>query len=297
MAIHLSMCGKHCVTSKRKIMKKYIYSLFCALVSVAMLTACSADEGTDEGNDSKAKVTLYEYAAAVPYDADCDAYVRVVANSATAEAYALAETAAEKDANVEKLGEAGYADYVVSKGRKLESIKGASAQDVYFQNLPKGDNKITVVAVGKGGKCASEITFSSIEWNDVAKGTYTFAVANVKSAYAGSVKTTLQVSDADPSQYRFKDLFGTGYHMKMVAVSEGTDNDGDYVMVRVHAQSTGLAYKDLGVFSVRDVAEWQNDEQYIDCKLYSDHSGYFWLQYFVSADNIGYDTDEFTPDE
>ena len=41
-------------------MKKYIYGLFFALISVAMFTACSADEGTDEGNDGSARVTLYD---------------------------------------------------------------------------------------------------------------------------------------------------------------------------------------------------------------------------------------------
>ena len=278
-------------------MKKYIYSLFLALVSVAMLTACSADEGTDEGTDGKAKVTLYSYTAAVPYDADCDAYVRVVANSATAEAYALAETADEKSANVEKLGEAGYADYVVSKGKKLESIKGFSSQDVYFQNLPKGDNKITVVAVGKGGKVASEAAFNSVAWNDVARGTYTFGVPSVQGAYAKSVETTLQVCESDPSQYRFKNLFGTGYHLKITADGEGSDEDGDYTVFRVPAQSTGLDYKTFGALSVRDVAAWQNDDSLLDCKLYGDHFGSFWVQYFVSAGNAGYGYDEFAPAE
>lgn len=143
-------------------MKKYIYGLFFALISVAMFTACSADEGTDEGNDGSARVTLYNYTAEQPYDADCDAYIRVVANSATTEAYALAEKVSEKEANIAKMGESGYADYVVSNGKKLENIKGASVQEEVFQNLPAGENAITVVAVGKGGKFASSIIFSSV---------------------------------------------------------------------------------------------------------------------------------------
>lgn len=271
--------------------------MFFALVAVATLAACSADEGTDEGTDGKAKVTLYSYTAATPYDADCDAYVRVVANSATAEAYALAETADEKAAKVEKLGEAGYADYVVSNGSKLDKISGFSAQDEYFQNLPKGDNKITVVAVGKGGKSASEVTFSSIAWNDVVKGTYTFGVAGVQGVYAQSKETTLQVCESDPTRYRFKDLFGTGYHLKITADGEGSDEDGDYTVFRVPAQSTGLDYKTFGTLSVRDMAEWQNSDDYLDCKLYSDHSGSFWVQYFVSKGNAGYGYDEFAPAE
>lgn len=53
-------------------MKKYIYGLFFALISVAMFTACSADEGTDEGNDGSARVTLYQYVASAPNDPDVD---------------------------------------------------------------------------------------------------------------------------------------------------------------------------------------------------------------------------------
>lgn len=63
-------------------MKKYIYGLFFALISVAMFTACSADEGTDEGNDSKAKVTLYQYVASAPNDPDVDTQLRIATNSA-----------------------------------------------------------------------------------------------------------------------------------------------------------------------------------------------------------------------
>ncbi len=71
--------------------------MVCSLlfISVAMFT-CSADEGTDEGNDGSARVTLYNYTAEQPYDADCDVYIRVVANSATTEAYALAEKVSER---------------------------------------------------------------------------------------------------------------------------------------------------------------------------------------------------------
>ncbi len=50
------------------------------------------------------------------------------------------------------MGEFGYADYVVSNGKKLENIKGAYILEV-FQNLP-AENATTRVAVGKGGKFA-----------------------------------------------------------------------------------------------------------------------------------------------
>lgn len=277
-------------------MKKYIYGLFFALISVAMFTACSADEGTDEGNDSSARVTLYNYTAEQPYDADCDAYIRVVANSATTEAYALAEKVSEKEANIAKMGESGYADYVVSNGKKLENIKGASVQEEVFQNLPAGENAITVVAVGKGGKFASSVIFSSITWSDVIKGTYTFSVANIQQAYAANTETTLQVCDSDPNTYRFKNLFGAGKHLLLTAVGKGTDENGNYIMFKVPSQATGLTFGSHGEISVRDVAEWQNDESLLDCKIYENHNAELWVQYFVSAGNLGYGYDKFTPE-
>ncbi len=277
-------------------MKKYIYSLFFALVSVAMFTACSADEGTEPGTDRNAHVTLYSYTAPQPYDADCDAYIRVAANSATSEAYALAEKASEKEANVAKLGEDGYADYVVSNGKKLEEINGVSTQEVTFQSLPAGENVITIVAVGKSGKYASSVNFNSITWTDVATGIYTFGVKNIQKAYATNAETTLQVCDSDSKSYRFKNLFGVGNHLLITAVGNGADDNGEYTVFRVPSQATGQSFGSYGVFNVRDVAEWQNDDGYLDCKLYNDnHTGYFWVQYFVTAGNLGYGYDEFTP--
>ena len=64
-------------------MKKYIYGLFFALVSVIMFTACSEDEGSDIGSDSQAKATLYQYTATEPNDADIDTQIRIATNSAT----------------------------------------------------------------------------------------------------------------------------------------------------------------------------------------------------------------------
>lgn len=89
-------------------MKKYIYGLFFALISVAMFTACSADEGTDEGNDSKAKVTLYQYVASAPNDPDVDTQLRISTNSATQEVYLLAEKTENYNAHIKEMGEDGY---------------------------------------------------------------------------------------------------------------------------------------------------------------------------------------------
>ena len=185
---------------------------------------------------------------------------------------------------------------VVSNGKKLENIKGASVQEEVFQNLPAGENAITVVAVGKGGKFASSVIFSSVTWSDVIKGTYTFSVANIQKVYAANTETTLQVCDSDPNAYRFKNLFGAGKHLLLTAVGKGTDENGNYIMFKVPSQATSLTFGSHGEISVRDVAEWQNDESLLDCKIYEDHNAALWVQYFVSAGNLGYGYDEFTPE-
>ncbi len=278
-------------------MKKYIYGSFFALASLVMFSACSADEGTEPGNDSNAHVTLYSYTVEPPYDADCDTRVRVAANSATTEAYALAELASEKEARVATLGEKGYAEYVVENGKKLDDINGASLQDVVFQNLPTGENAITVVAVGNSGKYASTVSFNATGWSDVATGTYYFSVAAIQNKYATSVETTLQVCDTDPDAYRFKNLFGTGLHLTMKAVGKDTDQDGNaYTVVRVPQQAIGMTFGSYGDVYIRDVAEWQNNDNYLDCAIYdANHYAYFWVEYYVSAGYLGYDYDEFVP--
>lgn len=97
-------------------MKKYIYGLFFALVSVVMLTACSEDEGSDIGSDSQAKATLYQYTATEPNDADIDTQIRIATNSATQSAYLLVEKTADYENRLTQLGEEGYKDYVIEKG-------------------------------------------------------------------------------------------------------------------------------------------------------------------------------------
>lgn len=280
-----------------KNMKKYIFGLFFALISVAMFTACSADEGTDEGNDAKAQVTLYQYTVAKPYDADADTEVRVVANSATSEAYSLAESKESYESHIKELGTEGYNDYVVKNGEKVEGISGASNADKYYTGL-SGDNVITVVAVGKGGMSSQSVSFKAIAWETVTTGTYYFGAASIKNVFgAASTTTTLQKATNVDGLYRFVSLFGNGNNMKFTLTGdEGSDKDGHYVICHIAAQSTGLQYGKYGDLGVRDVATWQNSSDYLaNNVMYDNHICVFWNQYYVSAGNTGYGYDEFVP--
>lgn len=47
-----------------------------AVAAAMFMTSCSADEGTEPGNDSKAYVMTNTYSVAPPLDADADFKVR-----------------------------------------------------------------------------------------------------------------------------------------------------------------------------------------------------------------------------
>ncbi len=280
-------------------MKKYVYGLSLALVSAAMFAACSEEEGTDPGNDSKARVTLYQYTVAKPYDADADTEVRIVANNATSEAYVLVEAKSDYESRVAELGTDGYNDYVVDKGEKVEGIDGFSSADKYFTGLT-GDVAITVVAVGKGGKSSQTVNFTALAWETVATGTFSFGIANIQSLMGSTtVTTTLQKCTNKAGLYRFLDLFGKGYSVKFSRTGEpATDDFGTYYNCIIDDQTIGLEYKSYGEVSVRDVATWQNESSFLDYNvMYEDGFCQFYNQYHVTAGNIGYGFDKFVPAE
>lgn len=278
-------------------MKKYVYGLSLALVSAAMFAACSEDEGTDPGNDSKARVTLFQYTVAKPYDADADTEVRIVANSATNEAYALVEAQSDYESRVAELGTDGYNDYVVEKGEKVEGIDGFSSADKYFTGLT-GDVAITVVAVGKGGKSSQTVNFTALAWENVTTGTFKFGIEVIQNLMGSTTAaTTLQKCTNKNGLYRFLDLYGKGYNVKFTLTGDPqTDDSGNYYNCLIADQAIGLEYKTYGEVSVRDVATWQNDSYYLDYNvMYEDGYCQFYNQYHVTLGNIGCGLDKFYP--
>ena len=103
-------------------MKKYIENLFLVLFALLVFTACSDEQGTDAGNDSQPRVTLYKYNAQPPLNPDNDVLVRVAANNKVQEAYYFAENTETKDAR--GMSEAEYADFVIANGQKITEING-----------------------------------------------------------------------------------------------------------------------------------------------------------------------------
>lgn len=284
-------------------MKRYIYGLFAAMFVSAAMVSCSADEGTEPGNDNEPSVIIYQYAAARPNNPDNDIVLRFAANSQTTEAYYLAEKTADKESRVSSLGEEGYNDYVVSNGTKIDGIAGASDADVTIKDL-YGAYTITAVAVGGGKKKASESTFTGLEWTDVVSGTYTFGASKnlIKALSLTSSKTVLQKCTTDDNLYRFKDVFGTGYSLKINLIAyKGSDDGGTYQFFRVPVAETPFIYNSYGAVGIRDVGYWQGSDAWVtdngyESGMYSDYNCFICVQYFVSAGNIGYGYDYFTVD-
>jgi len=275
-------------------MKKYIYNLFMLVFAIAAISSCKVDEGTDPGNDSQPVATIYKFKAENPYDVDADVKIRVAANSATAEAYIFAEKTTDKTTRLASLGKDGYMDYVVTKGVKLDKIAGNSIQD-YTVTSMNGDYTITVVAKNGDRKMSAETIFTGVMWNTLATGTYTFCT---KSAplFGATIETSLQVNASSATTYRLKNLYGDGEHLVFTSIDkQGEDATGKFTYLRVATQSTGVPYGTYGAISVRDVATWQGSDDYLKNGMYI--GGYnvkLWVQYYVSAGNLGYGYEYFT---
>ena len=276
-------------------MKKYIYGLFLALVSVAMLTACSAEEGTNPGSDGEAHVQLYQYAAAKPNDPDVDTQIRIATNSATQSAYLLVEKTTAYDSHVAELGEEGYKDYVIEHGEKVEGATGAANIDKTIKDL-KGDNTITVVAVGNGNKYAAKVTFNAISWTTVAEGTYYFGSVG-SELFAQAVDATLQVNDSDPTTYRFKDFWTTGVNFTFKLTGQKAQlQDGNVVRIlTVSPQATPYTYSSYGTVYFADALTRKAAN--VPSYMYEDNDIVFAMTYYVGAGNLGSAYEEFVPNE
>jgi len=274
-------------------MKKNLLYALTMLFGAVAFTGCSDDEGTTPGGDSKPQATVYTYSAETPDDPDVDVRLRIATNNQTQQVYYLAEKTADYEARLASGGESGVIDYVVANGTSA-AASAESPIDVVLKNLG-GENTIAVVAANGSDKALSTATFTGYAWIDVARGTYISGYGN--AAYFGfaSVETTLQYKEADPTQYRFKNLFGTGQHLLLTKTDMTTADGGTYM--RVAAQSTPFTYGSYGTLYVRDVATWQESDAYLDNVLYDGGYCYLWLQWYVSAGNTGYAYDEFVPAE
>ena len=269
-------------------MKKYIFGLM-AVAAAMFMTSCSADEGTEPGNDSKAYVVTNTYSVAPPLDADADFKVRVSTNSATESAYILLEKHSDYSKHIAELGQEGYNDFVVKNGGLVKGVKGQSEVDTLFYGL-KGEYMATVVAVNAKGQAqaADSVSFNGIIWNKVCDGKYKFCAKIAGIMGKESVDCELDVDANNPSSYRIKNVYGQGYNLKFKKAKNGsTDKEGkafNYIIVPKF--STGLTYKTLGTVYMTDAYTLTGSADYLANGIYADNSLFISTVYFVSAGNI-----------
>lgn len=281
---------------------KNILHIIAAGVVFSLLVACSEKLGTEPGNDPTPKATIYQYAPGEGYNSDEDVVVRFVSNGKVEKLFYLVEPADEKESFINENGEAEYAKKVLSEGLEVPSAELKSYNDT-LTGLA-GTYAVTAAAVSGGETILSESVFYGLSWSTLSSGTYTFAV--LSDMGLAPAQTEFQVCDTDPNLYRFKDVFKPGYSLKIVALPEYTNTDdyGTYTFCRVPVQDTGFSYGDYGAIGVRDIGYWQGDESYVtqngfESCYYTDGPDkgclYVYVQYFVTAGNLGYDYDVYVP--
>ena len=288
-------------------MKKYFFIIASAL-AVFALASCEKDKyGTLPGNDTKPHAFIKVMGAALPNDPDCDAVVRIAANSATQEVYLFAETETAKDAR--GMSDEAYADYVVANGTKValstNTFDGAQGADILMPKL-FGSNVVSAVAVGANGKSIVYGEYTGIKWNTVAMGKHKYGSSAIYNNLPtpGQYKegVLLQQSDDDKTLFRLKDLYREGVHLQFRTYPDyvGEDEDGKYVFCRVPAQATSLTHPSYGAMSIRDMGYRYGDDSYIfeggyEVGMYADFSTFLCMSVYVSAGNFGAAYDVFTP--
>lgn len=284
---------------------KYLLGLFAGMAMV--MTSCSADEGTEPGSDSKPVVTIYSYEPTSDYNADNDVTVRFVPNNKVEEIYYLNEPAADVTAFIEANGEEAYAQRVIDNGTKATVVEGGYA-DVTLTDM---FGLYTISAVGvKGGKHnLSTISFLGLQWEHVVDGVYYFGIPETLRNNLGcpaSNLTELQVCTTDPTLYRFKDVYGSGYSLKINLIDQvGEDQDGKYTFFRVNRQNTPFTFGQHGTVFVQDVGVWQGNSAFVteggyESGMYEDYSCFVLLNWSVAAGNLaspGYFYDNFVPNQ
>lgn len=211
--------------NKRSIMKKYIYNILAVLLAATVMTSCAEEEGTNPGNDSIPSVMIYQYTASDPYNPDNDTFLRLAANSATQEAYYLAEATATMEENLSTMGEEGYMNYVIENGTKVDEISGASTYDLYLTGLT-GNNTITVVAVSGNKKTYKTVTFIGLSWEPFGTGYWVDGLfTTIFQADATTVSVELERAEVEGSgEIRFR--FSSPYARYATAVDEHGVYDG-----------------------------------------------------------------------
>ena len=210
-------------------MKTTKIGLMMAMAAAALFTSCSEEQGTEVGTDSAPAITVYQYTA--PGNPDNDLFLRIASNNKVEGAYYLCEKTTDYDAHLAEMGEAGYADYVVSNGTKMEGVSGASSGDINITGLI-GEYTITAVGEGGGAKAVQTAVFEGLEWQEYCTATFT-------SMFFGESWDQVVLKAKGKNRYRLPDCYTEGFNIDFTM-----DADGN---VSFDKQSTGWNHPDYGL--------------------------------------------------
>lgn len=266
--------------------------------------ACTVIEGTEPGNDTKPGVTIYQFAPGAGYNADNDVKILVAANAKAENVYYIAEKKDVYESHIAQ-GEETYATYIISNGTKLTpnptGMGGTKEAEVIVAGL-EGDYVISAAASTGSDVALSSTSFTGLLYEDWKTGTYSFSNATVGNLMGGSSKTGVKLMKCTNKKgvYMFKDLFGEGKNMKIELLPDytGTNPEGTYTFFRVPAQPTGLMHPSYGEIGVRDIGYWQGSTAWVtdngyESGLFADGHCFIYVQWYVSAGNLGYAKDYF----
>lgn len=283
-------------------MKRYIYILSALAVGIT-LSSCQEKLGTEPGNDALPYVTVYDYAPeGAMYDSDTDARLRFVSNGKVTEAKYLIEPTATKTAFIEENGEDAYIQKILENGTAI-NFDDNGMFEVTATDM-SGSNDISVAASDGTNKVLCSHNFYGIPWDteNGIEGTYNIRVANAASAAgASSFPAVLQRHAVDETTYRVKGAYGPGSKLTFTLIDlTGEDDGGKYTFFRVPPQELPFEFSTYGPVSVRDIGYWQGDDAWVtqngyESGIYEDNSCFFYVQYYVSAGNLGYGYDWFIP--
>lgn len=265
-------------------MKKFKYILMGA--AAVLLSACSADMGTEPGTDAEPVVTMFSYAPDVKsgMNADNDVIVRFATNSATKEVYYLVELENDVKAFIEANGTEAYMQKVIANGTKFET-NGAANIDENITDI-HGAYTITGVAVNGGTHTMATVSFLGLDWNTLKTGVFSPGSSSLPSAFNAAI----EICTTDENLYRIKDAVGAGYNIKFTLMDKkysGVDEMGPYRYVRIAEQSTPWVVAGMPLL-VGDVATWQEDssfaldDNYCSVMYTNDYFCWFCLAWYIS---------------
>lgn len=281
-------------------MKKYLYIFLTFAFGGALASCQKAEEGTEPGTTSDPTAVVFAYAADDDsHNPDSDLRLRIATNDKAQKVYVFYEDTLSYQSNLASMGKDGYADYVVKNGTEVSGAVANSVTESYITGL-NGFYDLSVAAVSGGKATVKTIRVFGVIWEDICEGTYRVQYSKRPLApIMGGFEfpTTFQHNPIFPNQYRYKDVFGKGYHVILnLTGDEGEDDMGVYKCFSINGCPTGFEYSNYGMIFVSTYADYNGDPSYYDnTNLYENNSMYSYNTYHVEAGPLVNGYDAFRP--